>query len=98
MKWDHEAHIIGKVYDLTQENMNLMIRDIDDLTKRLKERDAEIVALKELIDYKCEDYCSLKSKLEEAIKFIDENKGWATPVSKANKLLVKLRSNDILGK
>jgi hypothetical protein len=39
-KWDINAHIVGKVYDLTQENMNLMIADIEKLKQenlRLKD-------------------------------------------------------------
>lgn len=28
-RWDINKHIIGKVYDLTQENMNAMIADIE---------------------------------------------------------------------
>lgn len=29
MKWNINTHIIGKTYDLTQENMNAMIRDLE---------------------------------------------------------------------
>lgn len=36
MKYRPEQHIIGKVYDLTQENMNAMIRHIEDLQERIE--------------------------------------------------------------
>ena len=31
MKWNFKTHIIGKVYDLTQDNMNAMIAEIERL-------------------------------------------------------------------
>lgn len=37
MKWDLNNHITGKVYDLTQENMNAMIADIEMLQDKLEE-------------------------------------------------------------
>jgi hypothetical protein len=33
MKFKPETHIVGKVYDLTQENMNKMIAEIENLQK-----------------------------------------------------------------
>lgn len=35
-KYKPETHIVGKVYDLTQENMNAMLADIDRLRKENK--------------------------------------------------------------
>lgn len=35
-KWELHNHIIGKVYDLTQENMNAMIKDIELLNEANK--------------------------------------------------------------
>jgi hypothetical protein len=35
MKFDPKTHIIGKVYDLTQENMNDMLAHIERLTELL---------------------------------------------------------------
>lgn len=34
--WDLSRHIEGKVYDLNQENMNAMIRDIEELYESLE--------------------------------------------------------------
>jgi uncharacterized coiled-coil DUF342 family protein len=34
-KWDVNNHIVGKAYDLTQENMNAMIADIESLKKQI---------------------------------------------------------------
>lgn len=35
MKWKIDTHIVGKVYDLSQENMNAMIADIEMLKKKI---------------------------------------------------------------
>ena len=35
-KWRLNNHIIGKVYDLSQENMNAMIADIEQMKKALE--------------------------------------------------------------
>ena len=37
MKYNPYTHIIGKVYDLTQENMNALLDEIDKLNLKLKE-------------------------------------------------------------
>lgn len=37
MKWIMGRHIVGKVYDLTQENMNAMIADIERLMTMLQD-------------------------------------------------------------
>lgn len=66
-KWNLQNHIIGKVYDLTQENMNAMISDIeymesgfvhtchDDCQKpicvKFREKDAEIERLNIKINF-----------------------------------------------
>jgi hypothetical protein len=34
-KWNIKTHIIGKAYDLTQDNMNAMIRDVEALLKHI---------------------------------------------------------------
>lgn len=49
MKYKLENHIIGKVYDLTQDNMNAMIKDIE----LLKEQKQELL---DLIREEYEDY------------------------------------------
>lgn len=35
-KWKLENHIIGKAYDLTQENMNKMISDVERLARDIE--------------------------------------------------------------
>lgn len=42
MKYNPYTHIIGKVYDLTQENMNALLDEIDRLNQ---EYDAALMAL-----------------------------------------------------
>lgn len=39
MKFNKDTHIIGKVYDLTQENMCLMLDYIDELERYVEEQD-----------------------------------------------------------
>lgn len=41
MKYDSSNHIIGKVYDLTQENMNAMLLHIDELKAQIKKNESE---------------------------------------------------------
>jgi hypothetical protein len=50
MKFNKDTHIIGKVYDLTQENMCLMLDYIDELEKYIEEYDPDKIFSKELED------------------------------------------------
>ena len=44
MKFKPEHHIVGKVYDLTQENMNAMIIAFEELQKAYDEQEEELDA------------------------------------------------------
>ena len=46
MKFDPGKHIIGKVYDLTQENMNAMIKEIERQRELIEEVETHSAALK----------------------------------------------------
>ena len=60
MKFNPENHIVGKVYDLTQENMNAMLIHIDTLEKQLDEALTLKLALKET-----------KEQLKDTLAFIE---------------------------
>lgn len=47
MKFNPENHIVGKVYDLTQENMNAMLIHIDTLEKENEHLHAMLTAIKQ---------------------------------------------------
>lgn len=46
-KWNIDNHIVGKTYDLSQENMNAMIADIELLKAKLKKANEAIEDLGE---------------------------------------------------
>jgi hypothetical protein len=47
MKFNPDNHIVGKVYDLTQENMNAMLIHIDTLEKENEQLHAMLTSIKQ---------------------------------------------------
>ena len=50
IKYDPKQHITGKVYDLTQENMNAMLDEIRRLTTKLHYADVYIAHLEAKVE------------------------------------------------
>jgi hypothetical protein len=74
-KWNLSNHIIGKVYDLTQENMNAMIADIESLhTDSLKNYRESLEAYQEYIKNLKDENVRLKNALEEYIINAGDNR------------------------
>jgi hypothetical protein len=53
MKFNPDNHITGKVYDLTQENMQAMLSHIDTLEKQL---DEALMALNDALSLAIDSY------------------------------------------
>jgi hypothetical protein len=72
-KWDVNNHIVGKAYDLTQENMNAMIADLERLkaeNARLREENTDLE--ERIIKYwkECDLFEAENARLREAFENI----------------------------
>lgn len=65
MKFKPEHHIVGKVYDLTQENMNAMIIAFEELQKAYDEQEEELDATLMVYDILKKE----NERLQEALDF-----------------------------
>jgi ABC-type phosphate transport system auxiliary subunit len=67
MKYNPYTHIIGKVYDLTQENMNALLYEIDKLNLKLKELHSD--SLEDHQEYKRTTTQLIKDLREENARY-----------------------------
>ena len=80
MKYNPQTHIIGKVYDLTQENMNALLDEIDKLNLKLKELHSD--SLEDHQEYKRMTYQLIKdlreenARYREALEFYANQNSW----------------------
>jgi hypothetical protein len=77
MKFNPDHHIIGKVYDLTQENMQAMLMEID----RLRYNLGAVIKARDSV---FNDNTNLQEKLAVAVEALE---GWlsSTPTNKDGK-------------
>lgn len=80
MKYNPYTHIIGKVYDLTQENMNALLDEIDKLNLKLKELHSD--SLEDHQEYKrattqlIKDLKAENARYREALEFYANEKDY----------------------
>ena len=69
--FNKDNHIIGKVYDLNQKNMCLMLDYIDELKERLEVAELDIILMSnEMVEYRDSLY-KIERNLKEAITEIN---------------------------
>lgn len=75
MKYNPHIHIVGKVYDLTQENMNSLLDEIDKLNLKLKELHSD--SLEDHQEYKRTTTQLIKDLREENARYRETLQAYA---------------------